>query len=284
MINRHQCIFALGILAAPCIALAQTSSPWLPIPGQASVGLSYTGQSGDSAYIGSTKLPIAGITGGGATKYKRSTTGVNVNYGLSESIAFDGSINYVDVKVGAADKDNGLGDTSIGVRYRLFDEFEGGGVPTVTFRLGALIKSGYDGARLAAIGKAANGFEFSALVGKQLTRDFSVQGELGVQSRSKSVPNATVFDIGARYRIGSGLSVNAGYNSKKYGGNLDIGGPGFSLDKFQQVREERSGFRFGAGYGIAPNQSLDLTFAQVSSGRNTVKDDRTIRLGYTAGF
>ena len=45
---------ALGLLAAglPTLSQAQSNSPWLPIPGGGSVGLSYSTQRADTAYIG----------------------------------------------------------------------------------------------------------------------------------------------------------------------------------------------------------------------------------------
>lgn len=284
MTNRIQYVLAVGICALPSFVLAEGGSPWLPIPGQTALSVSQTQQSGDSAYIGSNKLPISAITGGGAKNYRRSATGLSIGYGISDSLALDAAISYSTVKVGAADSDSGLNDTTIGLRYRVVDEFEGNGLPTVTLRGGAIIKGNYDGARLASIGKGANGLDFSVLVGKQITPEFSLQGELGFQNRSKSVPNATYYDITSRYRLGGGFAVSAGYNSKNYGGNLDIGGAGFTPARFQQVREERAGFRIGVGYSIARNQGLDLTFGKTTSGRNTVKDDSSIRLAYTIGL
>ena len=284
MIYRTHTLLALGLCTLPTVVLAEGGSPWLPIPGQTAISVSQTQQSGDSAYIGSTKLPIAGITGGGAKNYRRSTTGFSLGYGISDSLALDAAISYANVKVGIADSDSGLNDTTLGLRYRVLDEYEGNGLPTVTLRGGAIIKGNYDGARLASIGKGANGFDFSVLVGKQVTPAFSLQGELGLQTRSKSVPTATYYDITGRYRLGGGFAASAGYNSKSYGGNLDIGGVGFTPARFQQVREERAGFRFGLGYSIARNQSLDLIYGKTSSGRNTVKDDSSIRLAYTIGL
>lgn len=265
-------------------ANAEGGSPWLPIPGQFSLSIGDSEQSGKSAYIGKTNLPISAITGGGATKYKRTTTGLRLDYGISDALSFDAGLNYSSVKVGAADSDSGIGDTTLGLNYRLLDEFERPGFPTLTFRGAAILKGNYDGARLASIGKDANGFEFAALIGKQIGDSFSVWGELGIQNRSASIPRATFFEVGARLRLVPGLSASIGYTDKKYGGSLDIGGPGFSPAKFQQVREERSTVKFGAAYAIAGNQTIALNFAKLVSGRNTVKDDSNLGISYTIGF
>lgn len=83
-----------GLLAAgiPMLALAQSSSPWLPIPGGGSVGLSYSTQRADTAYIGDKNLPISGITGGGAQRYNRTAYGLSAAYGLTDSVSLDASI------------------------------------------------------------------------------------------------------------------------------------------------------------------------------------------------
>ena len=274
-------VFSIGFAG---IANAEGDSPWLPIPGQFSVSIGQSEQSGKSAYIGKMNLPISAITGGAATRYKRSTTGLRLDYGISDSLAFDASFNYSSVKVGAADRDSGIGDTTLGLNYRLLDEYERPGLPTLTLRGAAIVKGSYDGARLASIGKDANGFEFAAVIGKQFGESFSVWGELGIQKRSASIPNATFFEVGARLRLAPGLSANIGYTDKKYGGSLDIGGAGFSPARFQQVREERSSFKLGASYAIAGNQTVALNFGKLVSGRNTVKDDSNLGVSYTIGF
>jgi hypothetical protein len=168
--------------------------------------------------------------------------------------------------------------------WRVMDEFLQPGSPTVTLRGGAILNGNYNGARLAALGNDANGVDLSVLIGKEITSAFALNAEFGVQNRSASVPNATYFEIGGRFRFAPGLSANFGYSSKKYGGNLDIGGAGFSPARFQQVRAERGLVKLGVGYAFAANQGVALNFAKVTSGRNTVKDDSIVGLSYTFGF
>ena len=273
------CSYALAGLAH-----AEGDSPWLPIPGQVSLSVGDSEQSGSDAYIGSKSIPISGITGGAANKYKRSNFGVRVDYGISDALSLDASINYSSVKVGAADKDSGLGDTMIGLNYRALDEFERLGLPTVTLRAAAIVKGNYDAARLASLGKGANGIEIAAIVGKQFGSSFSLWGELGVQKRNADVPTATFFEIGTRWRFAPGWAANLGYSDKKYGGNLDIGGAGFTPAKFQQVREERSVVKIGLSYAIAGNQAIALNLGKLVNGRNTVKDDSTFAISYTYAF
>jgi hypothetical protein len=67
-------VLAAATILLPTAVLAEGASPWLPIPGQFSLGLNHTAQSGDSAYIGKTEVPLSAITSGAASKYKRAPT------------------------------------------------------------------------------------------------------------------------------------------------------------------------------------------------------------------
>jgi hypothetical protein len=281
---RIQTLLAASVLALPLTTLAEGTSPWLPIPGDRLIGLNHTEQSADSAYIGGSLTPVIGITGGGASKFKRSTTTVRFGWGISDTLALDASIGSGRVKVGKADNDNGVTDALVGLSWRVVDEFLQPGLPTVTVRGGAILNGNYDGARLAALGNDASGIDLSVLIGKEISSAFALSAELGVQNRSASVPNATYFELTGRVRLAPGLSANLGYSSKKYSGNLDIGGAGFSPARFQQVRAERGVVKLGLGYAFAANQGVALNFAKVTSGRNTVKDDSVVGLSYTFGF
>ena len=284
MIRARTLAAAAAALTLPLAAWAEGTSPWLPIPGQLSLSLGVSQQSAKAAYIGSTEVPINAITGGGAQKYERSSTTLRVGYGLTDALALDLSVGSGRVKVGAADNDSGTQDSLLGISWRALDEFESPGLPTLTLRAGAIIKGSYEGQRLAAVGNDQNGFEVSALIGRQFTSDWSAWAELGVQNRSGAVPNANFFELGTRLRVVSGLSVSLGYASKRYGGNLDIGGPGFSPARFQEVKAERGVTKLGLAYAFAGNQAVALNLGKVSSGRNSTKDDRISGLSYTIAF
>ena len=274
----------LLVAALPALSQAQSNSPWLPIPGSGSVGLSYTTQRADTAYVGNLELPISAITGGAARQFNRTAYGLNLGYGLTDAVSLDASIGGGSVKVGGADNSSGQTDTVLGANWRVLDEYQSRGLPTVTLRAVAILSAGYDGARLGALGKAANGYGLSVLVGKQIGSAFRIWGGLGLEDRSKGVPNAVFFDLNGAYSVTPKLALSAGYTSKKFGGNLDIGGPGFSPALFQNVREERETARVGVSYAIAGNQSVALNLGKVIGGRNTVKDDLVVGLGYSFGF
>lgn len=279
----YRCLLAAA-LALPLSALAEGDSPWLPIPGDVSISLNQTEQSGKNAYIGSTELPITAITGGAASKFTRSTTRLRLGWGISDAVAADLSLGYGKVKAGAADNDKGQTDSIIGLNWRVLDEFESPELPTLTLRAAAILKGSYKGDRLAALGNDANGFELAVLLGKQITSSFALWAEAGVQNRSDNVPDATYYGLNGRLGVAPGWSLSVGASRSQYGGNLDIGGPGFSPARFQQVKAERTLVKAGVGWAFAGNQGLALNLAKVTSGRNTVKDDSIVGLSYTYAF
>jgi hypothetical protein len=150
--------------------------------------------------------------------------------------------------------------------------------------LAVIGNGGYDGARLAALGKASSGYELGATVGRELGSSFRVWGGLGIEKRNNGVPDATVIDLNAAYSVIPSLSLSVGYTNKKFDGGLDIGGPGFSPAAFQRVKEQRETARLGVSYAIAGNQTIALNLGKVINGRNTVKDDSIVGLGYSFGF
>ena len=276
----------LGLLIAvlPSLSQAQSNSPWLPIPGSGSVGLSYSTQRADAAYIGDKNLPISGITGGAAQRYNRTSYGLNFGYGLTDSVSLDASIGGSSVEVGAADNSSGQTDSVLGANWRVLDEYESRGLPTVTLRTVAILSGTSDGARLGALSKSAGGYGLSVLVGKQIGSAARIWGGLGLENRCNGVPNAVSVDLNGSYSVTPQLALSVGYTNKKYGGDLDIGGPGFSPALFQNVREERETVRLGVSYAIAGNQSIALNVGKLVSGRNTVNEDLIVGLGYSFGF
>ena len=277
-------LLAAAVLITPLAAAAEGDTPWLPIPGQVLLGLSVTEQSGDEAWIGTMRLPVSTITGGAATKFRRSTTTLRATYGLSDAVAIDGTIGYGKVRAGAADSDSGFIDSVLGVSWRALDEFERPGLPTLTLRAAAIVNGGYDGARLASLGDDANGVELSLLIGKQVGSALALWAGVGVQDREAEVPTARFYEVGARYRLTPAWSVSLGYSDKRYRSDLDIGGPGFTPARFQQVREERALAKIGVSFAFAANQGLALNLARVVSGRNTVRDDQIANLSYSYAF
>ena len=283
-VTQSAVFMAIGWCALSVSALAQSNAPWLPIPGSGSISAGYVNQSGDSAYIGDQKLPIRTITGGAAERYKRDTISLKFAYGITDAVSVDAAVVHSKTSIGAADNSSGIADSVLGVNWRVLDEFERRSLPTITLRLTGILNGSYDGARLAGLGKDANGYGLSLLIGRQFTPRFSAWGGLGFEKRDNGVPTARFFDLNAAYGVLPKLTLSAGYTNKKFGGDLDIGGPGFTPAAFQKVKEERETVRVGASYALTGKQSIGLSLGQAIRGRNTVKDDRIIGANYSIGF
>ncbi len=271
-------------LTIPMLAAAEATSPWLPIPGELTLTGGYSHQSGKSAFIGDKEVAVWDITGGAASKFERSSKSLILSYGINDMLALDAAIGYGEVKAGKADEDSGMADSTIGLSWRVADEYTKTHLPTITLHGGYIIAGSYKAERLAALGNGENGLDVSVLIGKQLTDYFSLAAELGSQKRSGKIPIATYYDLTAGFTFSHNWGATIGYSNKQYGGNLDIGGPGFSPARFQEVRDERTAVKASLSYAIAGNQNIALHYASLIKGRNTVNDDNLLGLSYTIGF
>ena len=251
-------------LALPTIAAAD-GSPWLPIPGSTQISIGYINQTGDEFYLGTTKTPLP-------EKLKQDTYSIGAQYGLTDAIAIDARLNYAKINFGQA-SESALADSSIGVKWRVYEEFEHAIAPTITLRGAAIIAGNYETGKIDAIGDGASGVELSVLAGKYLMPKLTVAGEFGYRYRSGDVPDDLWFGANVGYSLASFVSVSAGYIATRSLGDLDIGGPDFSSPRFPEVQENRDLMSVGAAFSVASSTSLNVNYGTVVSGRNTTKAD-----------
>lgn len=252
-------------LALPMIAQAQ-NTVWLPAPGSGSVSLNYVSQDADRFYIGGSlmALPFGTI--------KLSTTTLAGQYALADGIAVDAKLPYARRTSGIG-SDSGVADVKLGLTWRFIDEFERRGAPTVAVRLGTIIAGKYETQRPDSIGDGASGYEASLLMGRYITPSIGLRGELGIRDRNKGVPNETFISVGADWRILPAFTASVGITDTRASGNLDIGGPGFTPARFQQVAEKRTVANVGLNYAISSRFSVSGNIGKVTRGRNTPKAD-----------
>lgn len=271
---------ASALIALPVAAFAE-GSPYLPIPGSGQVSVGLTNQSGDDFWVGSTKMTLP-------AKIKFNNLSVGAQYGLTDSLAIDGTLTYTSSRFGVATgastgNESALSDSTVGIKWRLVDEFDTIGAPTVSLRAGAIIKGNYATAKIDAINDGASGVEVSVLLGKYLTPALSISGELGYRQRGNTVPKDMFGAIDLNYGFNSVVSASLGFSSVRASGNLDIGGPGFSPARFQEVKEERDLVRAGVNFNLLPGTSLSFNLGKVTAGRNTIKAD-VIGVALTQAF
>ena len=147
------------------------------------------------------------------------------DYGLNKKFALDLTMGYTSAATRAWNSQNepqttqGLMDTQLGVRYRIFDERETQKwyVPTLTARLGGIIQGTYKGDFPMAPGDGASGFEPSLMMTKTFGGSgFGVYGDFGYRLRNHHVPQTLFGSAGLSETIKlpwviNSLSIYAGY-------------------------------------------------------------------------
>jgi len=158
---------------------------------------------------------------------------LRLDYGLSDRFALDLNIGATEAATRAWNPDNdpeikyGLMDTQFGLRYRLFDErqHEEWYVPTLTLRLGGIIRGTYDADFPMAPGDGASGGEASILSTKTFKcgAGFYLQG--GYRLRNNHVPQTVFGETGLSYTFKFDWVVNSLSFYVGYRGLYDLNGP-----------------------------------------------------------
>ena len=269
-------IAALGaICGLAALPASGNGSPWLPAPGSGNLSLSYVYQTADRFYRVTSNRP----TPGGGEDLILGTLWLQGSYGVSDAVALD-------LRLGRAKSEfttgpgipatqnshDGLADISAGVTWRLTDEAMGQ-MPSVAVRVGAIIDGGYRTGYINSLGDGGSGAEASVIVGRFLGDRFALSGEFGYRARGNDIPDSTFFKAAGGVLLDEGWSLTAAYERIDTGSGLDIGGPGFSPDRFPELREESQ--TLSAGVSFAPSSQLGLGFvyAAVIDGRNTANSD-----------
>jgi hypothetical protein len=253
------------VLCLSASAFAQT--PWLPSPGATDLTFSFTNQKADELKAGTD-------TGQLPATLKQDTFGIALNYGISDSLAFDANIGYAKskfIQVPGLAPDGGLSgltDSRLGLRFRLLDDLANDPV-TLTFGATAIIKGNYKTGALSAIGDGANAIEISAAVGKAITSNFNVYGVVGYRDRKAPVPNETFFKVGGNVNFTPQLFAGLEYQKVDARGGLDIGGPGFSPARFPEVEEDYSLTSVTLGYRFTKNFNAAIQYGDKQGQRNT---------------
>lgn len=268
----------LGISGALSIVSVSAQSAWIPAEGKFQVAPSYVFQSFRNIWMGGpheTRLSDDVI---------QHTASVSLEYGLSESLAFDTSLGYTRVESRAFGpgvlKDDGLADTRIGLRYRLLDEriSKLEWAPTLTLRAGGIVRGSYESGVPFAPGDGANGGEFSLLAAKAFgTSGFGLYGEAGYRVRSRPVPDDFFSSIGVYQQFGA-FTVHTAFQNTQGLSGFNIGDPGFT---FPALKEINRIVEVGVGYTDSGRRYYQIFGAVSVDGRNT--GDKRI-LGVSASF
>lgn len=256
-------------------AVMADGSPWIGSPGSTSVYISNVLQSADELYVGSEdgELP---------DDLEQRTQWLSVSHVLSDDIVVDLKAGYAESEFLDSNADAGSTDSSIGLTWRLRDEFLADSwLPSVAVRGAINIAGDYREGELPSIGDGASGAETSLIVGKVFNNVFAASGEVGYRFRDSGVDDDIFVNINAYAQLNDQLSASLGYHQVSASGDLDIGGDGFTGD-FTEVAEDTRVVDFGLTYEFASRISVTASYGEVVGGRNTAKSEiSAVSVGYT---
>lgn len=259
------------LLSAPFTVMAD-GSPWLINPGDTSVQITSVQQDADEFWAGDNKNPTPGNG-----DVSLDTVFVSINHGLTDNLALDFRTGYSESDTAVAPSETDFGDTSLGLTWRLYDEFlDNGNLPSVAIRFAGTIAGDYETSTISAIGDGANAVEASLLVGKLITDRLALAADIGYRYRDGDVEDEILFNLSGTYFATQSLSATLAYHLVDSRGDLDIGGPGFTPQRFDEVEEDVESIELSLAYALTPSISLNIGYAEVIDGRNTPKSDVVI--------
>jgi hypothetical protein len=266
--------FAIGTASAIILtgsASAQFTA-WLPEPRELIVTPSYTFQNFDKFWAGTHKVELD-------DDVSQHTTLLTLEYGIMENLAADLTVGYTAVSSTDAfapdfedADDDGLTDTTFGLRYKFLDQDRRGGWPmwpSMAVRVGGIIEGTYDEDLPFSAGDGASGAEASLLLAKAIGPNLGLFGDVGYRYRAGDVPD-DFFGSGGAYFAYRGFTLSGAYRHVQGLDGDDIGDPGFS---FPEVKEIIHAFEIGLGYRDSGGRYYQFFYADVFDGRNTGRRD-----------
>ncbi len=258
------------------------NSAWLPAPGGGSVSLSLIYQNAEEFYLGTQKVPVPG------DDLTQKTAMVHIKYGLMDSLALDLSVggsqaSHSGMGEYESEDESGVTDINVGMTLRLVDEAVTE-APSIAVRVGGIKSGSYDTAWINSIGDGADGFEVSGIVGKFLSDNFAISGELGYRMRNEDVPEAIFGNITGSLIFADmfGLSVNYAMENSTDGPDIGVP-PGFTsrLD-LPKTEEDIHTLGTTVTFLVGGGASINGSYSRVIDGRNTGESNIfAISLGYS---
>ena len=268
----------LAFMGCMLLALdAAAEGPWIYSPDESSVGVSYVEERYDQIWKGTVKFDHPETV--------QKNLWLNYDRGISDRLMFSGQLGYTEAEFSDAnaDKNSGLADTHLALKYQFRNEFSDASSLSMSGRVGAIIKGSYDRATPGnphAPGDKANGLDAALQMGKFVSSNLALFAEFGYRVLSDDVPDEIYYNLGFNDQLTQLLTLYGQYAGKNSRDGLDIGGPGFGGEPdLHKVDEEREWVELGLNIQVAGDRSLSIGYASVIDGKNT--SDSTIwYLGY----
>ncbi len=266
-------LIASGLALAISQVCMADGTPWLGEPGSAQLSITQVQQSYDEIYKNREKIDF--------DKLEQGTTWLGLSYGLDYDLALDVKTGYATNK-----NENGLTDTTIGVSWRVADEFISyNNIPSTVLRAAVILQGDYQTGSPSAIGDGADGLELSVIMGSFVKPWLAVSTELGYRSRNSDVPDDVFFNLGAYALPHPGVSLSINYSRTDALDGINIGEEGFvenGVVNFHKLEEDSELVDLGFTYSPTPQFNFGFNAAKVIDGKNTTKSDvYALTLGYS---
>ncbi len=283
---KHTKYIAATIVIYAISSVALAESPWLPAPQSGNATISYIYTTADEFRVGKNRTSLP-------DDLEQHNALLNLEYGITDRLAIDLSFGYArtefveDAVLSPSSSFDGLIDPKLGVRYKIWDELEDGGL-TLTLHSAAIFGGGYNSGALNSIGEDAFGLEFSGIAGKLWENGLGVSTELGFRYREGDVPDEFFANVSAFYSLASRLNLpvtfNINYHRVDALSGIDIGSPGFNPGRFRETEEDYHIISGGLSYNFANSVSVHANYGEkVFGGRNTA-DSKIVSVGFSYGF
>ena len=264
------CLLAIAgpLLAGAMPAFASDQSPWLDTAGSGEVSVGYVSQSANRFFAGDTELSLP-------TDLELQTLYVGVSYGITDRLSIDGQFGYaksdfaVNPVLSPRGGLSGITDSKIGLRYALYSA-DGA---AVTVRGAVIIEGDYDTGAITSIGDGDSGLEVALLAGKVFDSGFAINGETGYRSRGSDVPDEWFGGVTGSYAFNDMIGAYVGYQLVRSDGDLNVGGPGFTPQRFPEVDEDYNLVSGGLSFNFSDRWSAGIGYGKKLDGRNTAKSD-----------
>ena len=271
----------LGLAASLCTAIcalsampAAAGSPWLSEPYSGTVSLSFVRQHADEKWTGRGGTEMGPMPGGELTQ---STFWLIGDYAFLDNFALDAQVGFARSRL-AQDMDKGLADANIGLTWRLADELIGHPL-SFAVRGGLIVAGGYDtGSALAttsgapagiyAIGDGGNGFEASLIAGRFFADCLGLSVEIGYRNRNNDIPNNMFYGLSGVLVMNDQVTVSMDYHRVTSDGDLNIGVPPFTPDRFPEVAEETTVIGGRVSVTLTESTSGSVFYGDTIDGRN----------------
>jgi hypothetical protein len=260
-------------LLATSASTLLAQSAWLPNENQLVLTPGFTYSTFDEFWMGRDKVDNP-PNGKSLNQYYGY---LFADYGIVENLAADATVGYTwtDSEAFGDVNDDGLADTSVGLRYRLIDETTSSCpyTPTIALRVGGVIPGTYDENLPFSPGDGAYGLESSLLLARAIgDSGFGIYGDIGYRMRENPVPDDLFGSAGIYQQLGH-VTLTFEYRHTQSLSGLDIGGPGFNPANdstgFPAVKEITQLVQAGVTFTDRAGRSYQFTAAKSVDGRNT---------------